>query len=105
LSHANDFVAGAALSLSNPNNLTFWLGMSGTIIGLGFLNPQPSHLAMFFVGFMTAQVCWCFLFAGLVRIGQEFVTPAYFRRVNFACAAILAFLGIRLLIETLIMVF
>ena len=64
---SNHLVAGAMLSLSNPQNITFWLGMSGTIIGIGFLDPQPVHLLVFFVGFMTAQVCWCFFFATVVE--------------------------------------
>lgn len=102
---ANDFIAGAALSLSNPQNLTFWLGMSGTVISLGFLNPEPLHLLVFFIGFMTAQVCWCFFFAGLVGLGRQFLNQRFFRWVNLTCALILAWLGVQLLIGTLHLTF
>ena len=34
-SRSNHLLAGAMLSLSNPQNITFWVGMSGTIIGIG----------------------------------------------------------------------
>ena len=97
---SNHFVAGAMLSLSNPQNITAWLGMSGTIIGLGFLNPQPIHLVVFFAGFMTAQVCWCFFFATVVAYGRRLITQRTYRWINRICAAALAYLGGALLLQT-----
>ena len=97
----NHFVAGAMLSLSNPQNITAWLGMSGAIIGLGFLDPQPIHLLVFFAGFMIAQVCWCFFFATVVEYGRRLLNPLIFRRINLACALFLAYLGCKLFAQTL----
>ena len=97
----NHFVAGAMLSLSNPQNITAWLGMSGAIIGLGFLDPQPIHLLVFFAGFMIAQVCWCFFFATVVEYGRRLLNPRIFRRINLACALFLAYLGCKLFAQTL----
>ena len=96
----NHLLAGALLSLSNPQNLTFWLGMSGTIIGLGFLDPEPRHLAVFLAGFMIAQVCWCFFFASLVGYGRRLLNQRLFRAVNLACAVFLAYMGLALLLQT-----
>lgn len=96
-----DFAAGVVLSLSNPNNLTFWLGMSGTIISLGFLNPQPRDLVTFFSGFMMAQVFWAFLIATLIGWGSKFLSQRFFRWVNIVCAVALAYLGLSLFINTL----
>lgn len=100
----NHFAVGAMLSLSNPQNITAWLGMSGTIIGLGFLNPEPIHLAVFFAGFMIAQVCWCFFFATVVEYGRRMLTQRIYRWINLGCAVFLAYLGVALLIQTLQMV-
>lgn len=101
---SNHLVAGAMLSLSNPQNITFWLGMSGTIIGLGFLDPQPVHLLVFFAGFMTAQVCWCFFFATVVEIGRRrLLNQRLFRFINLACALFLAYMGLKLLLQTALM--
>lgn len=98
----NHLVAGAILSLSNPQNITFWVGMSGTIIGIGFLDPQPEHLLIFFAGFMIAQVCWCFFFATVVEIGRRrLLNQRLFRWINLACAACLGYMGIKLLLGTL----
>lgn len=98
---SNHFAAGAMLSLSNPQNLTAWLGMSGTIVGLGFLDPQPSHLLVFFAGYMIAQVCWCFFFATVVEFGRRLLNPQLLRRINVGCACFLAILGFHLLLQTL----
>jgi chemosensory pili system protein ChpE len=95
-----DFAAGAALSLSNPQNVAFWLGIGGTIISMGVLNPQPAHMATFFAGYMTACVCWCFVFAGLVGYGRKFINQRFFRWINLACALLLGYLGVSLLIGT-----
>ena len=97
---SNHLLAGALLSLSNPQNLTFWLGMSGTIIGIGFLNPEPRHLAVFMAGFVIAQVCWCFFFAALVGYGRRLLNQRLFRAVNLACAAFLGVMGLSLLLQT-----
>lgn len=99
----NHLVAGAMLSLSNPQNITFWLGMSGTIIGIGFLDPQPIHLLVFFAGFMAAQVCWCFFFATVVEIGRRrLLNQRLFRWINLVCALFLAYTGIKLLLQTML---
>ena len=101
---SNHFVAGAMLSLSNPQNITAWLGMSGTIIGLGFLNPEPIHLAVFFAGFMIAQVCWCFFFATVVEYGRRLLNQRLYRYINLTCAVFLAYLGVALLVQTIQMI-
>lgn len=98
---SNHLAAGAMLSLSNPQNITFWLGMSGTIIGIGFLEPQPIHLAVFFSGFMLAQVCWCFFFATVVEFGRRLLNQRLYRCINLACAVLLACMGGTLLLQTL----
>ena len=98
---SNHFVAGALIALSNPQNVTAWLGVSGTIVGFGFLNPQPLHLLVFFSGFMIAQVFWCFFFATVVGYGRRLLNQRVFRWINMSCAFFLAILGGQLLLQTL----
>ncbi|RMF81240.1 MAG: chemotaxis protein [Chloroflexi bacterium] len=98
---SNAFIAGVMLSLSNPQNLTFWLGMSGIVIGLGFLDPRPEHLAVFFVGFMMAQLIWCFFFAALVSYSRGYLNARTMRIVNVVTTIVLGYLGVDLLIRTL----
>lgn len=99
-SRGNAFRAGMMLSLSSPQYMAFWLGMSGMIIGLGFLNPQPLHLAVFFTGFMTAQVLWCFFYASVVSYGRNYMNDQAMQLVNFLTIIVLGYLGIDLLMKT-----
>ncbi len=96
----SDLVAGAMLSLSNPQNLTSWLGVSGIIIGMGFLNPQPAHITLFFSGFMFAQLLWCFFFAALVGLGRSMLSPQFMRWLNLFAAFCLAYFGLTMLVQT-----
>ncbi|MCK6580737.1 MAG: LysE family translocator [Anaerolineae bacterium] len=97
----NPFAAGVALSLSNPGNLTFWLGMSGTLVALGFVDPRPIDFAVFFAGFMGAQFLWCFFMAWLVTVGRKLITPRSFRLINRLSAIMLALLGASLALGTI----
>jgi chemosensory pili system protein ChpE len=65
-----DFVAGAVLSLGNPFAIAF------------------------------CGLAWCFFLAGLITWGRRFVTPIFFRGVNFLCGLFLGYFGLQLLWNT-----
>ncbi len=96
-----DFMTGVVLSLSNPFEIAFWLGVGGTAVSGIVSNPQPIHFVAFFAAFMTGALIWCFVLAGLVGWGQRFVTARLFQIVNGVCGLALAGFGIRLLWSTL----
>ena len=79
-------VTGAALSLSNPMNITYWAGLGGTISALGVSNPGPMEVALFLVGFMSAAILWCFICAGAIAWSRRFVGPRLWMWSNLACA-------------------
>ncbi|HEY8600967.1 MAG TPA: LysE family transporter [Thermomicrobiales bacterium] len=91
-----DFAAGATLSLANPLAIGFWLGMGGVLTGLGIADPRPEHYLVFFGGFMLACLVWCVLIAALIAWGRRFVTPGFFRVINFACGVALGCFALRL---------
>ncbi|MEZ4668896.1 MAG: LysE family transporter [Anaerolineae bacterium] len=73
-----NFAAGVVLSLSNPGNLTFWLGISGTVISLRFPEPgaatsgnllQRLHDRAGLLGIFHVTVNW---------LGQPFLGAAHF---------------------------
>lgn len=95
-SRGGDFAAGAALSLSNPQNVTFWLGVGGGAVAA--LGTNRGHvLAVFFIGFMSACVVWCFLMAAMIAWGRRYLSGGFYRWVNFACGVAMAYFGVRLL--------
>jgi chemosensory pili system protein ChpE len=99
-----DFANGAFLSLGNPMNIVFWTGLGTTVFASISGKPEPVHFAIFFAGFLTGAILWCFVMAGLVAWGRKFVTPNFFRTVNLACGIALAYFALQLglkLIENL----
>lgn len=91
-----DFADGAFLSLGNPLNIVFWSGLGSTVFASISGKLQPVHFAIFFAGFLGGAVLWCFLMAGLIAWGRRFVTPRFFRWVNFSCALALGFFALQL---------
>jgi chemosensory pili system protein ChpE len=94
------FAAGAVISLGNPLNVAFWLGVGGAMVSAGVADPTPAHFVVFFAGFMSAAVAWCFVIAALIAWGRRVLSPAFFRLLNLACAAALAYFGLSLLWST-----
>lgn len=101
LSGRGDFAAGAMVSLANPFAIAFWLSVGGAIAATGVDDPQAAHFAVFFMGFMSAAVMWCFFISGLIGWGRRMLSAGFFRWVNVVCGAALGYFGLRLLVATL----
>ena len=101
MSHRGDFTNGAFLSLGNPMNIVFWTGLGTTVFASISGRPQPLDFAIFFSGFLSGAILWCFVMAGLVAWGRRFVTKTFFRWVNFACGIALGFFAIQLSLSLL----
>jgi chemosensory pili system protein ChpE len=95
-SQRGDFTNGAFLSLGNPMNIVFWTGLGTTVFASISGRPQPADFAIFFAGFLAGAILWCFIIAALVAWGRKFVTPTFFRWVNFACGIALGFFALQL---------
>jgi len=91
-----DFANGAVLSLGNPMNIVFWTGLGTTVFASISGKPEPVHFAIFFAGFLFGAVVWCFIMAGLVAWGRNYLTPLFFRWVNLVCGLALAFFACQL---------
>lgn len=100
-SHRGDFTNGAFLSLGNPMNIVFWTGLGTTVFASISGSPQPADFAVFFAGFLGGAILWCFIMAMLVAWGRKFVTPTFFRWVNFACGIALGFFALQLSLNLL----
>jgi len=99
--HRGDFTNGAFLSLGNPMNIVFWTGLGTTVFASITGKPQPVDFAIFFAGFLGGAILWCFIMAALVAWGRKFVTPTFFRWVNFACGIALGFFALQLSVNLL----
>lgn len=91
-----DFASGAFLSLGNPMNIVFWTGLGTTVFASISGKPQPVDFAVFFAGFLSGAIAWCFVMAGLVAFGRKFVTGTFFRWVNLVCGVALVYFAFQL---------
>jgi threonine/homoserine/homoserine lactone efflux protein len=91
-----DFSTGAVLSLGNPMNIVFWTGLGTTVFASISGKPQPIHFAIFFAGFLTGAILYCFFMAGLIAWGRKFVTSTFFRWVNLTCGIALGYFALQL---------
>lgn len=91
-----DFASGAFLSLSNPLNIVFWTGLGTTVFASIAGKPQPVHFAIFFAGFLAGAILWCFIMAGLVSWGKQWMTQNFFRWINIVCGSALVYFAVQL---------
>ncbi len=95
-----DFAAGAALSLTNPLSIAYWLGIGAGSVASLVPQSRPVDVAVFFGGFLVACTLWCFLVAAVVGApgpGRSLVRPTTFRVVNLVCGMALAYFALLLL--------
>ncbi|MEV0823559.1 LysE family transporter [Nonomuraea rubra] len=94
-------VVGAAMSLGNPWNVVYWSGAAGAVGALLGEDARVGSLAVFFAGFMTSSLAWCFVSAGLIAVLRRALPPVAVRVLEAACGAALivfaALLAARLL--------
>jgi len=98
VARGGDLAAGAALSLSNPQNIAFWLGIGGGAVAALGANRQQL-LTTFFAAFVLACVVWCFFMAVMIAWGRKFLTDRFYRGINLACGLAMAYLGVKLLVS------
>ncbi len=95
-----DFASGAFLSLGNPLNIVFWTGLGTTVFASITGGPEPVHFAVFFAGFLSGAILWCFVMAGLVAWGKQWMTNNFFRWINFTCGAAMVYFAFQLGLQT-----
>ena len=83
----SDFIVGAALSLTNPWVIAFWLGFGGVLLSAGIRNPEaklPLLLAMFLIGALV----WSLILSLMIALARRFVNAVLFRIVSIGSAFI-----------------
>ncbi len=90
--YARLVLSGAALSLSNPYWIVWWIS-----IGLGWMTRAlklgPAGLAAFYTGHVSGDLAWYSLVSMTVSRGRRFLTDRRYRLLIGLCAAALAFFG------------
>lgn len=81
----NALLTGAALSISNPLNITYWAALGGTISALSGETPGSEHFIIFITGFMLASILWCFFASGVIAVTRRYLTPVIWQTLHFGC--------------------
>jgi threonine/homoserine/homoserine lactone efflux protein len=95
-----ELMVGAALSLSNPINITYWAGMAGTIATLGVKEPTGQAFIVFLGGFMFSSIIWCFLCSGFIGFVRKAINQTGWVLINISCGIGLTYFSINVLLNT-----
>ncbi|MGI5286767.1 LysE family transporter [Nonomuraea polychroma] len=76
---------GAAMSLGNPWNVVYWSGAAGAVSAVLGQDADLTGLAVFFTGFMTSSLAWCFISAGLIALLRRALPPLAVRLLEAGC--------------------
>jgi len=98
----SDLATGAMISLGNPFQVAFWLGIGGSVLGTVSPSPSPYDFMMFFAGYITGLIVWSLSYSALIGYGRRYVTPTLFRVISAVCAAVMLFFAASLLWSTLV---
>jgi chemosensory pili system protein ChpE len=93
----NDFMTGALISLGNPFQIAFWVGIGGSAIATIVTNPTSMDYAIFFIGYFVGSIGWAFGYAGLIGHGRRYITPRLFKVINVLCALVMIYFALTML--------
>jgi chemosensory pili system protein ChpE len=95
------FSRGMTLSLTNPQNLAYWAAIGSALSAIGIDAPQTMDYVIYFAGFMSASVLWCFVCAGLVSSVLRHANAQWTRITYRLCATALLAIALSSLHELL----
>jgi chemosensory pili system protein ChpE len=96
----SDLVTGALISLGNPFQIAFWLGIGGSAIATVVPNPTAVDFAVFIGGYVVGLMIWSFSYSVLIGRGRKYVTPRLFQVINIICACVMLYFAASLLWST-----
>ena len=98
---ASAVVTGAALSLTNPVHMAYWVAMGGTISAMDTDLDRLSAFAVFLAGFMLTSVAWCFLCAWGIAWTRRRIGSALWMGLHGGCGIGLAAFAVMILHRSL----
>ena len=95
--NGRDFMTGALISLGNPFQIAFWIGIGGSAIATIVPNPTSIDYAIFFIGYFVGSIGWAFGYSALIGYGRRFITPRLFHAINILCALVMVYFAASML--------
>ena len=90
----NPLIAGVILSITNPQNLIYWAALGSAFSALGISDPKFIDYVIFFSGFMTSSIIWCFVCASTINYFYKDAKQVWKNLSYKFCSLIFAYLGL-----------
>jgi chemosensory pili system protein ChpE len=89
----NALKSGVFLSITNPQNIAYWAALGSSFGALGIAEPQTSHYFIFFFGFISSSILWCFVCALAVEKIFKYTNSIIKKYIFRICAIVFLYLA------------
>ena len=90
----NALKSGIFLSITNPQNIAYWAALGSSFGALGIAEPQTSHYFIFFFGFISSSILWCFVCALAVEKIFKYTNSIIKKYIFRICAIVFLYLAV-----------
>ena len=90
----NALKSGIFLSITNPQNIAYWAALGSSFGALGIAEPQTSHYFIFFFGFISSSILWCFVCALAVEKIFKYTNSVIKKYIFRICGVVFLYLAI-----------
>ena len=90
----NALKSGVFLSITNPQNIAYWAALGSSFGALGIAEPQTSHYFIFFFGFISSSILWCFVCALAVEKIFKYTNSIIKKYIFRICAIVFLYLAV-----------
>tara|TARA_B100001996_G_C18622837_1_gene578453 strand:+ start:781 stop:1392 length:612 start_codon:yes stop_codon:yes gene_type:complete len=92
--NSNALKSGIILSITNPQNIAYWAALGSSFGALGVVEPETSHYFIFFFGFISSSILWCFVCAFAVEKIFKYTNSKIKKNIFRICAIVFLYLAI-----------
>ena len=90
----NALKSGIFLSITNPQNIAYWAALGSSFGALGIAEPQTSHYFIFFFGFISSSILWCFVCALAVEKIFKYTNSVIKKYIFRMCTIVFLYLAV-----------
>ena len=90
----NALKSGVFLSITNPQNIAYWAALGSSFGALGIAEPQTSHYFIFFFGFISSSILWCFVCALAVEKIFKYTNSEIKKYIFRICTIVFLYLAV-----------
>ena len=89
----NALLSGVILSITNPQNIFYWAALGSAFGALGVKEPTTYHYFVFFLGFISSSIIWCFVCALVVEKIFRFTNSLIKKYIFRICSLVFIYLA------------